>query len=580
MTTYSETPSRPLEDPVSNVLKWILLAVAVGSFALFAWATVLTYERAAPQPDRFVTPGGAALMTAEGILAGKAGFQKADLMDYGSLYGMGSYFGQDYTAFGLVRLAKLTEENLARSRFGTGFEALPVDRQAEARDTMRQQLQTVDLTQREVVIPEALAAAIGTLRTEMANNLRIIDLTTGWTPAYSLDETEAAHTAEFLIYSALTTVARRPDTTWSWTENWPYEPEVGNTPTTNTFMWTWISFCFTFFAFGGVLFIYEFWLNSPDEGPMDPLLASFRPLTESQRKMGKYFLVVAAVLLLQILAGTIMAHAYYDRRSFYGLDLHTILPFNFLRDVHIQAPIIWIGVGWIGAGLFLAPAIAGGREARGQGLLVDILFWVTVIIVAGALIGNWLGIMGYMQHAWFWFGNQGLSYIQLGRAWQIGFFAGLLIWSTLMFRALWPTGEMLRHATRQFWSGRIGPENLIWAATLNIAVLYVFGMIPLTGIEKSFTINDFWRWWVVHLWVEQSFEFFAASMSAYLLMAVGLVSRQLAERAVFFQLILIFLGGVLGTGHHLYWAGGPSMWVPAGRSSRLCTSTVSPTPAA
>ena len=51
MTTYSETPSRPLEDPVSNVLKWILLAVAVGSFALFAWATVLTYERAAPQPD-------------------------------------------------------------------------------------------------------------------------------------------------------------------------------------------------------------------------------------------------------------------------------------------------------------------------------------------------------------------------------------------------------------------------------------------------------------------------------------------------------------------------------------------------
>ena len=133
-----------------------------------------------------------------------------------------------------------------------------------------------------------------------------------------------------------------------------------------------------------------------------------------------------------------------------------------------------------------------------------------------------------------------------------------------MFRALWPTGTMLRQATRQFWSGRIRLENLIWAATLNIAVLYVFGMIPLTGIEKSFTITDFWRWWVVHLWVEQSFEFFAASMSAYLLMAVGLVSRKLAERAVYFELILIFLGGVLGTGHHLYWAGGPSMWVPLG----------------
>ena len=239
---------------------------------------------------------------------------------------------------------------------------------------MQRQLQTLDLTQREVTVSEALASAIVTLRTDLAKNLRAVDLTTGWTPAYSLDETEAAHTAEFLIYAALTTVARRPDASWSWTENWPYEPEVGNTPTTNTFMWTWASFCFTFFAFGGVLFIYQHWLSGADEGPLDSVLVAFRPLTDSQRRIGKYFIVVAAVLLLQILAGTIMAHAYYDRRSFYGLELHNILPFNFLRDVHIQAPIIWIGVGWIGSGLFLAPAIAGGREARGQGLLVELLF--------------------------------------------------------------------------------------------------------------------------------------------------------------------------------------------------------------
>ena len=123
---------------------------------------------------------------------------------------------------------------------------------------------------------------------------------------------------------------------------------------------------------------------------------------------------------------------------------------------------------------------------------------------------------------------------------------------------------MLSQATRQFWSGAIRLENLLWASTINIALLYAFGMIPLTGIENSFTITDFWRWWVVHLWVEQSFEFFAAAMSAYLLMAIGLVSRKLAERAVYFEIILIFLGGVLGTGHHLYWVGGPDLWVPLG----------------
>jgi nitric oxide reductase subunit B len=564
MASNAETVAVYAKDPVSNVLKWILLLVAIGSFALFAWATVLTYERAPPQPDRFVTAAGKTLMTGDDILAGKGGFQKADLMDYGSLYGMGSYFGQDYTAYGLMQLATLTKDALAKTRYDKPFDGLAPEQQAAVRNTMREQLQQVDLTRPEVVIPDALAGAIAALRTDLATNLQKVDLITGWTPAYSLDQNEALQTADFLIYSALTTVARRPNVAWSWTENWPYEPEVGNTPTTNTFIWTWASFCFTFLCFGLVLFIYEFWLNHPDDAPMDPVLANFRPLTESQRKVGKYFLVVAAVLLLQIIAGTIMAHAYYDRRSFYGLNLHEYLPFNFLRDVHIQAPIIWIGVGWIGAGLFLAPSIAGGREARGQGFLVDLLFWVTLAIVAGALIGNWLGIMGYIDNGWFWFGNQGLSYIQLGRFWQIGFFLGLLIWSALVFRALWPTGAAVWQATRQFWSGRIRIENLIWAATLNIAILYVFGMIPLTGIEKSFTIADFWRWWVVHLWVEQSFEFFAASMSAYLLMAIGLVSRKLAERAVYFELILIFLGGVLGTGHHLYWAGGPSMWVPLG----------------
>ena len=552
------------EDPVSNVLKWVLLVVAILTFGLMAWATVVTYRTAPPQPDRFVTASGTSLFTGDDVFAGKGGFQKADLMDYGSLYGMGSYFGEDYTASILVRLATLTQDNVARARYGKPFPSLTPEEQASASATMRGQLQRVDLTRTEVVIPDALAGAIQAAQAEVTRRLNTVDAAAGWTPAYSLNPTEAAQTADFLIYSALTTVARRPGLTWSWTENWPYEPMVGNTPTTNTFIWTWISFCFTFFSFGLVLFIYEFWLNHPDDAPMDPVLAKFGPLTPSQRKAGKYFLFVAAVLLLQIGAGIIMAHSYYSRASFYGIDLNYLLPFNFLRDVHIQAPIIWIGVSWIGAGLFLAPAIAGGREARGQGFLVDLLFWVTVAIVVGALVGNYFGIMGYIDRGWFWFGNQGLSYIQFGRFWQIGFFLGLAIWSALVLRALWPSSAALWQATRQFWSGRIRMEHLIWAATVNVAVLYAFGMIPLTGIEKSFTIADFWRWWVVHLWVEQSFEFFAATMSAYLLMATGLVSRKLAERATYFEIILIFLGGVIGTGHHLYWAGGPSMWVPMG----------------
>jgi nitric oxide reductase subunit B len=427
MTLDAERIDPPVEDAVSNVLKWVLLAVAILTFGLLAWATTVTYRTAPPQPERFVSANGTVLMTNDDIVAGKGGFQKADLMDYGSLYGMGSYYGEDYTASTLVRLGTAVRNNAALAMSGKAFTALSAEQQAAATAAMQRALQGIDLTNREVVLPDSVAGAVVTVRDELTKSLNIADPASGWTPAYSLDPPLARQTADFLVFSALTTVARRPGLSWSWTENWPYEPLVGNTPTTNTFRWTWMSFCFTFFAFGVVLFIYEFFLNNPDDAPMDPVLATFQPLTASQRRIGKYFLIVAALLLVQIAAGTIMAHSYYDRTSFYGIAINDIFPFNFLRDVHIQAPIVWIGLSWIGAALFLAPAIAGGREAKGQHLLVDLLFWVTLLIVAGALIGDYLGIMGVIDQGWFWFGNQGLSYIQLGRFWQIGFFVGLAL---------------------------------------------------------------------------------------------------------------------------------------------------------
>lgn len=104
----------------------------------------------------------------------------------------------------------------------------------------------------------------------------------------------------------------------SWTQNWPYEPIVGNAPTASTFIWTWASFAFTFFCFGLVLFIYVLFLNEPDDEPMDPVLGDFLPLTRSQRNVGKFFLLVAVLLLVQIGAGTIMAvyeHGYAYARS-------------------------------------------------------------------------------------------------------------------------------------------------------------------------------------------------------------------------------------------------------------------------
>ncbi len=373
MTLAAERVDPPVEDPVSNVLKWVLLVVAILTFALLAWATTVTYRLAPPQPDRFVDAEGTVLMTNDDIVAGKGGFQKADLMDYGSLYGMGSYYGEDYTASTLVRLGTETQNNVALTTTGKAFAALTTDQQAAATAVMQHDLQTIDLPRqkwrccRPSRPPSSRYAMIWP-----SHSMSPIRPQVGRRPIASTRNSRGRLRISWCS-PRLTTVARRPGVTWSWTENWPYEPLVGNTPTTNTFIWTWISFCFTFFAFGVVLFIYEFFLNNPDDAPMDPVLATFRPLTPSQKRIGKYFLVVAALLLVQILAGTIMAHSYYDRTSFYGIAINDFLPFNFLRDVHIQAPIVWIGLSWIGAALFLAPAIAGGQEAKDQHWLVDFL---------------------------------------------------------------------------------------------------------------------------------------------------------------------------------------------------------------
>ena len=82
-------------DPISDILKWVLLVTAIVCFALLGWATVLTYEQAPPHPQAFTDRAGNVLMTADDIAACKGGFKKADRLDYGSIYGMGSYFGVD-----------------------------------------------------------------------------------------------------------------------------------------------------------------------------------------------------------------------------------------------------------------------------------------------------------------------------------------------------------------------------------------------------------------------------------------------------------------------------------------------------
>lgn len=552
----------PQQDKVTRVLIIVLIAVIVGCWGGMIWSTFETYRKVAPIPERFINHTGQVIMTKDDVIAGKSGFQKADLMDYGSLYGMGSYYGEDYTASNLVQLGERTKSQLAIREYNKPFNALNAEQQYVVTRSMQHDLKNINLLDKTVVLPDAVAMSILSLKTEIAADLQKNNPRKGWTRAYNLTLDETIKTADFLIYSSLTTIALRPGLNYTWTNNWPYEPSVGNGPTPASFMWTWISLTVLFFSIGAVVVIFRLYIeNEYNHEDRSALLCQFSALTPSQTALWKYFIVVAILLLLQIGVGSILAHNYAERESFYGIVINNILPFAFLRAIHLQTPIVWIGLGWVGTALFLSPFI-GGREPNGQRLLVNFLFWVTLIIVIGAFVGDYLGIMGVIQKRWFWLGNQGLSYIELGRLWQMLLFIALLFWSLLLLRAMWPTLKNLFRWNSFYSLFRM--EHLLWYSSLGVAVIYAFGMIPLMEINPSFTITDFWRWWVVHLWVEWAFELFAAAITGYFLMAVGLVSRQLAERAVIFEWILILGSGILGTGHHLYWAGGPGLWVPVG----------------
>ncbi|MCL6547295.1 MAG: cbb3-type cytochrome c oxidase subunit I [Alicyclobacillus sp.] len=543
-------------DPLTKVLKRVFLVILSGCIAVFVWGTVKTYQGAPPIPDKVVTASGKVVFTGSDIVAGKAWFQEADLMDYGSVYGNGSYYGEDYTALLLHRLAVRMMDQYAELRYHAPYAKLNAGERAGIEENVRTELQDSRVVGGVVTVSDAEAQAMQAVLRETVRGLLKTDPAEGYTAPTALNAAKANQVADFLMYTAWTSVARRPGLNYSYTNNWPYDPLVGNTPTTATFTWTWASIGFLLAGIGATVWFYFAKIADPLDEQGETAIRGFPQLTLSQRKTGKFFVTVAVLFLIQIGAGGLMAHYYSDRASFFGLNLLNLLPFNVLKAVHIQTSIFWIAIAWIGAGIFLAPFISG-REPKRQGLLVDVLFGAVWLVGLATLFGLYAGIKGWLPgNSWFWFGNQGLTYLQLGRFDQLALFAGLILWVFILGRALWP-------ALRK--QGGLGSlEHLLLYSGISIAAMYVFGMFPVTWIMNSFTLTDFWRWWVVHLWVEGTFEFFTVIAGAYLLVALGLVSRKTAERATWFELILVFLGGIVGTGHHMYWVGEPWIWLSLG----------------
>lgn len=557
----------------NKVLKHVLLLTMLLAFTVMLVGGGWIYKNQAPIPDQVVTADGKALTNREQILGGQAVYQKYGLMDYGTVLGHGSYLGPDYTAEALHIATVAIQEHYSQELFSKAYADLPVEQKAGVDAKVKLDLKTnrFDESSKTLTLTDAQVKGLEAVRAHYREyfekgNLPA-SLPAGMIQEEHLPETDRAYVAEgdqitqisdFFFWTAWLSAANRPGLEYSYTNNWPYAPESGNTASYGAMFWSAISVTLLIAGLAVILWAQKKWHLEMEpayaEGTFPKFDLSKLGVTAGQRKLGKYLLVVILLFLVQAALGGYLAHYYAEGSSFYGIDLPSILPFNIAKGWHLQLAVFWIATAWLAMGLYVAPAISGGEEPKGQSVLVDILFWALVVVVGGSLAGQWLGAKGYLGNMWWWLGHQGWEYLELGRVWQILLVAGLCIWLFILWRGL---RRPLRAET-----DKGGLTHLLLYTSIGIPLFYTFAFFikPDTHI----TYADYWRWWIIHLWVEGMFEVFAVVIIGYLMVSMKLVTAKSTVRALLFQLTILLGSGVIGTGHHYYWVGAPDMWIGLG----------------
>lgn len=560
MSTYSST--------FSAKRLWIILAtgmVVMFSGLLFLGSEI--YQQAPPIPEKVQSVSGDVLFTKAEIQNGQNVWQSMGGMQQGSIWGHGGYLAPDWTADWLHReatalLAIISDPNVIPGVTDVQAGAM---HQAALQTQMREN--TYDPATGIVTVSADRSAAIRQVEAHftalnVGSDQAALDLRRQY--AFSslafLTPEEAHDLSAFYFWTAWGATTHRPDSTITYTSNWPHEPLVGNTPTPGNLMWSIASIVLLLAGVGWIVWYYaqqyDRWRNDiePEGGVATFDFFDKATVTPSMRATAKYFWLVSALFLVQVVLGIVTAHYAVEGQGIYGLPLAEYFPYAITRTWHTQLAILWIATAWLAAGLYIAPLLAG-RDPKFQTFGVNFLFISLLIIVVGGFAGQWAAVHRFIADMTvnFWFGHQGYEYVDLGRFWQIYLTIGLFLWVGLVLRALTP---VLRDNKR----GSL--LALVVVAATFIGLFYAAGL--MWGQNTHLVVAEYWRWWVVHLWVEGIFEVFATAIISLLFVQMGLVRVTTATVMVLFSTIIFLFGGVLGTFHHLYFTGTPISVMAAG----------------
>jgi nitric oxide reductase subunit B len=367
-------------------------------------------------------------------------------------------------------------------------------------------------------------------------------------PGFVKDPADARAITAFFYWTAWAAGTDRPGETFSYTANFPFDPLVGNVPLPSALVWSIASVVLLILCTALAIFFY---LRLRAEDPDEPVRIAPLPIprpTPSQRAALPYFLVAVLLFVIQAALGSVTGHFAVEGNHLFGLNVGAILPYAATRGWHLQLAVFWIATCWLATGLFIGPLVSGGHEPKGQKALVNVLLGALVVVVVGALSGTYLGVRGRLSGPNGWLvGHQGYEYIELGRVWQVALIAGMLLWLGLVYRAILPALRAERD--------RGGLTHLLLYASISIPLFYSVGLFYTPGTHIA--VADYWRWWVVHLWVENFFEVFATVALAFILSRIGAVGERPAQRATYFSILLYLGAGIIGTFHHLYFSGTP-----------------------
>lgn len=535
-------------EKLSPIWRITTFLVMIVGFSILGLITSIAYDNTPPIPKQVVNLEGKVIFTREQVMQGQGVFLKNNLMEHGTLWGHGAYLGPDYSASHLHEQTLTMQKLLAQKIYDKPFDKLNAFEQGAVSQEIPKILKhnRYDSHTDTLVFTDEEAKAY-----EHSLEVWKNYFTTGEAPGlpknYISNPEDLNALTSFFAWAAWAAVTNRPGEEFTYTNNFPYDPLAGNYPSADAYLWSAMSLVFLLGVTGLILFIVSKfglgWGGSIKNRHICETSLTLPPLTTSQRSMGKYFVIVALLFLVQSLAGGALAH-YRVESTFYGLPIMDYVPYNLLRTWHLQLAIFWVATAWVAGGLFIAPLLSQ-HEPRFQKLGVNLLFGALLVVVAGSMIGEYLSSRNFFQgNLWFWFGNQGSEYLDLGRFWQYLLIAGFSFWLFLLYQALKPAFHM---------QGRRELSFLFFVSASTIPIFYIPAVFY--SHETHFTLIDNWRFWIIHLWVEGFFEVFSTVLVAVISVQMGIIRTITALRIIYLDAILYLLGGVVGTGHHWYFTG-------------------------